>query len=178
MSHRSGLDIALDAFARLHPCLPSLRLLVIGGGDYYRSYQELAHQLGLDAVVTFRGLIPTDQIPAALNNVAVGLVPYRATNATKLMLPVKLLEYASLGIPAVAPRLPAIQYYFDEDAVRYFEPGDVASLAAAIDELYHEPARREQLAASAAQVVSKIGWSVQSSNFYRAIDAQITRQGG
>ena len=176
MSHRSGLDVALDAFARLHPCLPNLRLLVIGGGDYYRTYQEMAHQLGLDAVVTFRGLIPTDQIPAALGNVAVGLVPYRATNATKLMLPVKLLEYASLGIPAVAPRLPAIQYYFDESAVRYFEPGDVASLAAAIDELYHEPARRKELAASAARVVSKIGWSEQSSNFHRAIDAQLARQ--
>jgi glycosyltransferase involved in cell wall biosynthesis len=176
MSQRSGLDIALDAFARLRPCLPNLRLLVIGGGDYYRRYQELSHQLGLDAFVTFRDMVPTDQIPSALNDVAVGLVPYRETYATKLMLPAKLLEYASLGIPAVAPRLPAIQHYFDENALRYFEPGDVGSLAAAIEELYREPARREQLAASAARAVAEIGWPVQSNNFYRAIDAQIARQ--
>jgi glycosyltransferase involved in cell wall biosynthesis len=176
MSQRSGLDIALDAFARLRPCLPNLRLLVIGGGDYYRRYQDLSHQLGLDAFVTFRDLVPTDQIPSALNDVAVGLVPYRETYATRLMLPAKLLEYAALGIPAVAPRLPAIQYYFDENTVRYFEPGDVGSLAAAIEELYREPARREQLAASAARAVAKIGWPVQSNNFYRAIDAQIARQ--
>ena len=31
------------------------------------------------------------------------------------MLPVKLLEYVSLGIPTVAPRLRTIQHYFTEN---------------------------------------------------------------
>ena len=58
------------------------------------------------------------------------------------MLPVKLLEYVSLGIPAVVPRLKTIEHYFSDDMVAYYEPEDVESLADAIYRLYREPERR------------------------------------
>jgi len=37
-----------------------------------------------------------------------------------LMLPVKLLEYVSLGIPVISARLRTIEHYFPDDSIRYF----------------------------------------------------------
>jgi len=52
--------------------------------------------------------------------------------ATDLMLPVKLMECLSVGVPVVAPKLKTIEYYFDPNMLFFFEPGDLLSLMAAI----------------------------------------------
>ena len=44
----------------------------------------------------------------------------------------KLLEYVHMGLPVVASRLPVIERYFGDD-VLLAEPGDPASIAAAIE---------------------------------------------
>ncbi len=59
----------------------------------------------------------------------IGVVGNRRSVACELMLPVKLVEYVSLGIPAVVPRLKTIEHYFSDDMVTYYEPDDVQSLA-------------------------------------------------
>ena len=46
-----------------------------------------------------------------------GVVGNRRSVACDLVLPVKLLEYVSLGIPAVVPRLKTIEHYFSDDMV-------------------------------------------------------------
>ena len=58
------------------------------------------------------------------------------------MLPVKLLEYVHMGIPVIAPRLKTIQYYFSEDQVMYYEPGDVDGLADCMRQLPASAAMR------------------------------------
>jgi glycosyltransferase involved in cell wall biosynthesis len=48
------------------------------------------------------------------------------------MLPVKLLDCVALGIPVVVPRLKAIEYYFSDRMVTFFEPENIDSLMDAI----------------------------------------------
>ena len=79
------------------------------------------------------------------------------------MLPVKLLEYVALDIPAIVPRLPTIQYYFAEDMVQYYDPEDVESLAEAISQLHaRSDARREQ-ASRARAFINDYGWERQGA---------------
>ncbi|WP_390492043.1 hypothetical protein, partial [Staphylococcus pseudintermedius] len=66
----------------------------------------------------------------------VGIIPNRKDSATDLMLPVKMLEYVAMGISVVAPRLKAIEHYFSDDMVSYFQPEDSNSMANAILGLY------------------------------------------
>ena len=61
------------------------------------------------------------------------------------MLPVKLLDYATLGIPVIAARLRTVEYYFGDGAVELFEPGNVTDLAHAIRLLYKNPDLRARL---------------------------------
>jgi glycosyltransferase involved in cell wall biosynthesis len=101
----------------------------------------------------------------------VGLVPNYCTSATQLMLPVKLLEFATLGIPVIAARLRTIEHYFGAQAVRYFTPGDSRDLAQAIEDLYFNPAQRAALSQRAAAVVKALSWPTQSLRYYQAIDS-------
>jgi glycosyltransferase involved in cell wall biosynthesis len=173
VAHRMGLDIAVRAIARLRDRLPDLEMLVIGDGDAYADVVALSNQLGLEDRIEFRGLIPTVDLPAAFTDATVGVVPQRATNATHLMLPVKLLEYAALGIPVIASRLRTIEHYFGPREVRFFEPGSVEALAEAIVEMHENPAHRLQMAAQAQAVGARLSWTTQREGFGRAIDSLI-----
>lgn len=77
------------------------------------------------------------------------------------MLPVKLLEYVALGIPAVVPRLEAIGHYFTDDMVMYYEPEDVESLANAILRLHGDATLRRTQAVIARDFLVRYGWERQ-----------------
>jgi glycosyltransferase involved in cell wall biosynthesis len=175
LTRRLGLDLAIEALALVHPRIPAATLTVIGAGDFLDQARALTNRLGLNDCVRFEGLVPIDRLPALLSHADVGLVPNRPNSATHLMLPVKLLDYAALGIPTIAARLSTIEHYFGDDAVRYFDAGQSAQLAAAIEELYRNPERRAALAANAQRVVERIGWPAQRVEYYRVIDALLPR---
>ncbi len=95
---------------------------------------------------------PVEEIPARLAEADLGVVPTLRDDFTELLLPVKLLEYVHMGLPVVASRLPVIERYFGDD-VLLAEPGDAASIAAAIEGVRADPvaaadARRARLQAA------------------------------
>src|SRR6185369_9273794 len=122
----------------------------------------LAAELGVEDRVSFKPKgFPLEELPGRLRTMDLGVVGNRTNVATDLMLPVKLLEYVALGIPAVVPRLRPIDHYFSDDMVCYFEPEDVASLADAIHRLYSQPSVRRRQADVAATFLDQHGWDHQ-----------------
>lgn len=175
ITHRMGLDLAIRALAKVRERIPRARLIVIGAGDYLQEVRALTDQLKLEDRVIFKDLVPVDKLPPLLCEADVGLVPNRASSATHLMLPVKLLDYAMLGIPAICSRLRTVDYYFGDGGVRFFRPGDVDDLAGAIEVLYNSREVGRQLAQRARQIVDRIDWPNQRLEFYRAIDSILPR---
>ena len=174
VTQRLGLDLAITAVASLRSEIPELRLKVIGEGDRLAESRALVDRLGLGARISFMDLVPVEKLPALLVKADVGLVPYRPSSATHLMLPVKLLDYATLGIPVIAARLRTVEYYFGDGAVELFEPGNVSDLARAIKLLYHNPDLRERLVERARQSLDALNWQNQRNEYYRAIDSLLT----
>jgi len=174
VTQRLGLDLAIAAVASLRSEIPELRLKVIGEGDRLAESRALVDRLGLGARISFMDLVPVEKLPALLVKADVGLVPYRPSSATHLMLPVKLLDYATLGIPVIAARLRTVEYYFGDGAVELFEPGNVSDLARAIKLLYHNPDLRERLVERARQSLDALNWQNQRNEYYRAIDSLLT----
>jgi glycosyltransferase involved in cell wall biosynthesis len=66
--------------------------------------------------------------------------------------------YISLGIPIVAPRLKAIEYYFTDEMVSFFEPENVDSLAHAISHLLNNEIKRNYQAGKAKTFLDRYGW--------------------
>ncbi len=171
VTHRLGLDVAIRAVSLLRDRIPCLRMMALGTGDELPLVKRLAASLNLGDRITFPDPAPVEKLPEIFAQADLGIVPNRATVATQLMLPVKLLEYAMSEIPVVAPRLNTIRYYFDDDAVRYFTPGDPVDLSNAIEELYRDPARRADQARRAAEVAARLSWTSEKEQFNRIIDS-------
>jgi glycosyltransferase involved in cell wall biosynthesis len=170
VTRRLGLVTAIEAMALVRGRLDDVRLRIIGTGDYLSEIKALSRRLNVESVVSFEDPVPIHQLPQKLSASTVGLVPNYSTRATELMLPVKLLEFATLGIPVIAARLRTIEHYFGADAVRYFTPGSSRELAQAIEDLYFNPAQRCALSRCAARVVRELSWPAQSLRYYEAID--------
>lgn len=171
VTQRLGLDIAIAAVASLRAEIPELRLRVIGEGDRLAEARTLVDRLGMHNRVSFMDLVPVEKLPALLVKGDVGLVPYRPSSATHLMLPVKLLDYATLGIPVIAARLRTVEHYFGDGAVELFEPANVADLARAIRLLYNDPDLRARLVDRARCALEALNWLNQRTEYYRAIDS-------
>ncbi len=174
ISRRLGLDTALAALALLHERFPLIRLKVIGAGDHLNEVKVLSQNLGVESAVSFEPPVPIQDLAAKIGEANVGLVPNLASSATHLMLPVKLLEYATLGIPVICARLRTVEHYFTEKSVRFFSPNNAPQLAGAIEDLYLDPVLRDSLSNSAAKVVKSFSWPIHSQRFCHAVDSLLT----
>lgn len=173
MAHRLGVDLLVHAVARLRKDVPGVQLHLWGNGDDLPAFRALAKDLRVEDRVVFSPTgYPLHELADRLRQMDVGVVGNRRGAAGDLMLPVKLLEYVWLGIPAVAPRLRTIQHYFTDDMVSYYEPEDVDSLAAAIQRLHEHAAIRCQQARHARAFLTRHGWQHQGQELvtmYRAL---------
>src|SRR5260370_25150174 len=105
------------------------------GADLENRFSQI-ETLGLSRHVHFHGVVPWETLPKELETMDVGIVANRANVATELMLPAKLIDYVILDIPAIVPKLQAIQYYFSSDMVSFFEPENFTSMIPATVNLY------------------------------------------
>jgi len=176
ISRRLGLDTALAALALLHGRFPLIRLKIIGGGDYLNEVKALSRTLGVESAVSFEDPVPIQDLAAKLGEAHVGLVPNHASSATHLMLPVKLLEYVTLGIPVICARLRTVEHYFSDKSLRFFSSNNPGQLAGAIQDLYLVPALRQSLSNSAAEVVKSFSWPIHSQRFCAVVDSLVNIQ--
>src|SRR5262249_30472720 len=108
---------------------------------------------------------PLEELACHLRSMHLGVVGNRRNAASDLMLPVKLMEYVSLKIPVVVPRLRAIEHYFSDDMVAYYEPENVQSLADSIYRLCCAPELRAAQTEQAGRFLRQYGWERQGPEF-------------
>lgn len=158
MSKRLGNDLILHAAAKLVRQIPGFELHIIGGGDNLEELYRLARSLEIESTVHFHPSVPWDKLTEMLTGMDVGIVANRVNVATELMLPSKLIDYTVLGIPAIVPRLRAIEYYFSDDMVSYFEPENVDSMVSAALLLYGDPERMRRQSFEAKRFLEEHPW--------------------
>jgi len=160
LAKRLGIDLTIKAVARLINKIPGLEFYVLGCGDDQEEFKGLAKALGVDQFVHFAGMTPLEELTRILKGMDLGIMANRKNVATELMLPVKMIELIALGVPVVAPRLKAIEYYFNEEMVSYFEPENVDSLANSILALFRDGTRREKQVQKAKGFLEQYGWEI------------------
>ena len=137
---RNGLDLLVEAFAKVHKVIPTAELRVFGGRNAFLDrVMENVRTLGLQEHVHYLGSKPTEQIVAAIKACDVGVIPNKRNIFTELNTPVRMFEYLSLGKPVIAPRAPGITDYFDDNSLHYFELGNAEDLAQRIVYVFQHP---------------------------------------
>ena len=147
-----GLDLLLDAAARVTSAGTPVRVLIVGDGPVRADLERQAHALGVDA--TFTGRVGPDQVPDFHRQLDVFCVPRRDLPVTRVVPPLKPLEAMALGRPVIASDLPPLREIVrDQHTGLLVAPDDVEALATAIGTLARRADARHQLGANAREFV-------------------------
>ena len=87
-----GLDLLLEAMAKLKALQPNLRLLLVGGGPQEQALKAQAKRLGLEQQVIFVGRVPHAEVGDYYSLVDVLVYPRHKMRLTDLVTPLKPLE--------------------------------------------------------------------------------------
>jgi len=161
------LDVVIEAIAMLtndRPAVP-IRLDLFGRGDAETALRQLVTARGLADRVTFHGRIPIDDVPARIAAADAGIAPTRRDEFTDFSLSTKIFEYAAMGKPVVASRLPTVERYFGPEALFYFDAGDAGSLATTLRRLAADGAARASRVAAAAERVAVLSWEREAARY-------------
>jgi glycosyltransferase involved in cell wall biosynthesis len=167
------LDVVLDALALIARTRPdvTLHLDVFGRGDAADRLADQATRLGLADGVTFHGRIPIDDVPAAVAEADIGVAPTRRDPFTDVSLSTKVFEYAAMGKPVVASRLPMVERTFPTDTISTYDPGDPASMAAALLAVIDDGSGRDAALGRTAAIVEASAWEAEAARYLDLVDA-------
>jgi len=128
-----GLDLLLQALPRMLERLPSIRLLLVGGGYEEEALKRQAAQAGIADKVVFAGRVPHKQVQDYYNLVEVFAYPRHRTRLTETVTPLKPLEAMAQGRAVIASDVGGHRELIrDGETGRLFEAGNAAALADAV----------------------------------------------
>jgi glycosyltransferase involved in cell wall biosynthesis len=171
LAHRYGIDLLVDALAKVRSEIPEIHLVIHGRGEFMEELRLQAKGLNVESLITFStSYLPITDIPRMIQQADLGIVPYRRDIFTDGILPTKLMEYVALGVPVLAADTPIIRQYFDETMVQYFQAGDANDLARNILWLYQHRDRLAALAQNADQFNLQYSWNRVADSYAETLD--------
>ena len=168
---QKGVEVLLDAFARLAPAQPGVDLTIAGDGILRHALEQRAANLGIAERVEFLGWVAPDQVQPLMNQATIVIMPSRDEG-----LPLVALQAAQLGRPIVATPAGGLADIVIHELTGLQVPiEDSATLAAAIDRLLGDPRLAETLGqrcrAHVAQTFSWEGCLAAYAALYRRLIA-------
>jgi len=131
LRHLKGVDLLIDAIARLHGSGRPVTATIVGDGAERPAFERQVATLGLADATRFPGAMPARQ---AFARGRVLVVPSRAEG-----LPYVILEAGAAGKPVIATRVGGNAEILGTDAGRLVPPDDAGALASAIASTLERP---------------------------------------
>jgi phosphatidylinositol alpha-mannosyltransferase len=154
LDERKGFPVAVDAFGRLAPDRPEIRLIVVGDGPERSAVNGLP--VDLRARVAMLGAVRSVDLPPFE-----GVRLYLGTSVGGESFGIVLVEAMAAGLPVVASRIPG----YDEvvtDGVDglLVAPRDPEALARAAGTILDDPGLTERLSAAGLARAATFDWRV------------------
>jgi len=170
-----GVDIAIEAFARVKQLVPNAEFhIYCGSGGMQGDLRELTQKLGLEESVKFLKAVPLHEMAQVIANADLGVVPKRADSFGNEAYSTKIMEFMSQGVPVVASRTKIDAFYFEEGIVHFFRSGDSEAMAAAMLDVIKNKDMRESLARRGYEYVKRNGWDQKKHEYIELIDSLST----
>jgi glycosyltransferase involved in cell wall biosynthesis len=166
------MDVAVAAVARIADQRPDLDVVLdaYGRGDTGPALAVQTAELGVADRITFHGRIPIEDVPGAVARADIGLAPTRHDKFTDMSLSTKVFEYAAMGKPVVASRLPMVEATFPKGTVATYTPGDATEMADAIIDFADDAVAREKAVAHTAEIVRAGSWEQESMGYLALVE--------
>jgi glycosyltransferase involved in cell wall biosynthesis len=177
-----GLDILLQAFARL----ADLDLhLVICSSSHHRlekPFRRLATRLGLDERIVWQHGLGRAELSRWVAHAEISVAPLTecARNLEQGCCPLKILESMALGVPVMASDIPAVREILTEDTGRLVHPGRPAELARALRVLLEYPEAAKAMGKRGRQrLEQELTWAASTTalrHLYQTLVPQLASQ--
>ena len=161
---RNGLDLAVDAVAKVREVIPTAELRIYGRKTpFLQRVMEDAGNKGLAKCVHYLGPKSLEELVQEIDDCDVGVIPNHRSAFTEINTPTRIFEYLALGKPVIAPRAPGICDYFDDDSLIFFELGSAEDLARKMAGVYDHPAEVDGIVRRGQEVYREHRWRTERS---------------
>jgi glycosyltransferase involved in cell wall biosynthesis len=179
---RNGLGFGIEAIAQIHQRIPGLKLHIYGEPTPYSlEIMRRVEKLKISACIEYHGYRPLREMPRAIAVADLGIVPSLANPFNNINLPIRILEYLSMGKLPIAPRTKGVLDYFREDELLFFTPGDVSDLARCIEWAYSHPVQAQEIVQRGQQTYEGLRWHHEEQRFLalvRALSRPVDQEAG
>ena len=128
--------------AALQQC-PSLKLVIVGGGELDDELATLVDELGLAGRVVLTGMVDYQHVPRYLSLATLALNPFELNEITRDIIPIKILQYQAAALPVLSTPLPdlARKHRPGISGVEYSSSDDPDAFLAKMLDLLADPAQ-------------------------------------
>jgi PEP-CTERM/exosortase A-associated glycosyltransferase len=149
-----GLALLLRALPKMLERMPTIRLLLVGGGHEEDRLRCQAAKAGIAGKVVFAGRVPHERVQDYYNLVDVFVYPRESTRVTELVTPLKPLEAMAQGRAVVASDVGGHRELIREgETGLLFRAGDPDSLADTVLGMLQHPELAAAMRVSARRFV-------------------------
>lgn len=127
-----GIDVILAAAEIVQKARSDIQFQLIGDGPTRPSMELFANQLNLRNVEFITNYIPYSKLPEVIANADLCLGIFADRPKTRRVIPTKVYQCASMGVPVITADTPAIREGFSENEMELVPIGDPHTLANAI----------------------------------------------
>ena len=177
LNWHQGLDLAIEAFAKIHEQAPGMELHIHGEGSAKPELRDLISSLDLHQKVFLNDPLPQRQIAAVMANADLGIVPKRDDSFGGEAFSTKILEFMALGVPVLVADTRIDRRYFNDQVLRFFKASDVDSLARELLEAYRQRDKGRELASHAKELVQSNNWGTKKHDYLDVVHRLVGRAG-
>ncbi len=146
-----GIDLLIQAVARIKLQVPNAFLLLVGDGEIKQELAASASNFGLTGSFCITGRVPHDSMAEYISLFDVAVSPKTTFYAS----PMKIPEYMAMGKIVVAPDTENIRDMIcNKETGMLFQPGSADSMAETILSIYHNPETKQMIENKALEKVS------------------------
>jgi glycosyltransferase involved in cell wall biosynthesis len=166
-----GVELLVEAAARVARDEPRLQLEIYGDGDALAHVRSRVEELGLaDRVYLSGRFLPQREVLKRIRSASVGVICNLPIERNAAAAPTKLFEYALLGVPIVTADLPAIREHFSPHEVRFFCAGNAGDLAEALREVMAAPDAANARAEAARRRYEEYRWTRSARRYVELLE--------
>jgi colanic acid/amylovoran biosynthesis glycosyltransferase len=172
---KKGIDLLIDAVAKLAPSRPEIRLEIVGDGPLRRAFEATVLELGLEDHVTFLGSRSSDDVDAAYRRCSMLVLPCRVdADGDRDGLPTVLVEALARAVPVISTDVVGIPELVRDGVTGLLTPPeDAGAIASAIATLLDDHALAVRLGEAGRRLVARDYDPERSARALAAVFAEV-----
>ena len=164
-----GVDLILEAVARLRRRGTPIRLLIAGRGDHEEELRGLTSRLGLGDTVSFLGYVPEEEKIRLLQQSWIHVL-----TSPKEGWGISILEAAACGTPTVASQSPGLRDAVLDGKTGILVPhGNVEALSDALFSLLENTETRREMGVAARDFAEKYSWEASARKMEALLENRV-----